>query len=144
MHQGDVMMFEITGIPECWVKSEKTFFAKSEKSGHAHALCGDYELYTNPKQEGFIVKVEEISTKVFPSGSACAPISVPITPPAPGRFSINTFLFNLILSSVASARPTISLLPPGAKGTIIRIGFEELSLLGSTANEGGKRFTEKI
>ena len=57
MHQGDVMMFEITGIPECWVKSEKTFFAKSEKSGHAHALCGDYELYTNPKQEGFIVKV---------------------------------------------------------------------------------------
>jgi len=56
-HQGDVQGFEITGIPECWVKSEKTFFAKSEKSGHAHALCGDYELYTNKDSEGFIVKV---------------------------------------------------------------------------------------
>lgn len=57
-HQGDVQMFQITGIPECWEKSEKTFFAKSEKSGHAHALCGDYELFKHKEQsDTFIIKV---------------------------------------------------------------------------------------
>ena len=56
-HQGDVQGFEITDIPECWQKTTKTFFAKSEKSGHAHALCGDYELFTEPNSDGFIVKV---------------------------------------------------------------------------------------
>ena len=55
--QGDVQGFQITGIPECWKKSEKTFFAKSEKSGHAHALCGDYEMFTHPETDGFIIKV---------------------------------------------------------------------------------------
>ncbi len=57
MHQGDVQCFEITRIPECWKKVNKTFIAKSEKSGHAHALCGDYEMYQEPTSEGFIIKV---------------------------------------------------------------------------------------
>ena len=43
-HQGDVQLFEMP-IPEGAKKVEKTFFAKSEKSGHAHALCGDYEMF---------------------------------------------------------------------------------------------------
>jgi hypothetical protein len=44
-HQGDVQMFSIDGVPKNATPIKKTFFAKSEKSGHAHALCGDYELF---------------------------------------------------------------------------------------------------
>lgn len=44
-HQGDVQMHSVDTVPSTAKKLEKTFFAKSEKSGHAHALCGDYELY---------------------------------------------------------------------------------------------------
>jgi len=44
-HQGDVQLHSIKKLPTGAKKIAKTFFAKSEKSGHAHALCGDYELY---------------------------------------------------------------------------------------------------
>jgi len=44
-HQGDVQIFSMSAVPSGAKKIEKTFIAKSEKSGHAHALCGDYELY---------------------------------------------------------------------------------------------------
>ena len=43
-HQGDVQLHSISELPKNVKKLEKTFFAKSEKSGHAHALCGDYDL----------------------------------------------------------------------------------------------------
>jgi|SRR5208337_4311562 len=54
-HQGDVQIFSIESIPEEAKKVEKTFIAKSEKSGHCHALCGDYDLYE--LEDSFIVKV---------------------------------------------------------------------------------------
>jgi len=54
-HQGDVQIFSIDAIPSDAKKVEKTFIAKSEKSGHAHALCGEYDLYEVPN--GFVVKV---------------------------------------------------------------------------------------
>lgn len=54
-HQGDVQIFSISGIPSSAKKIEKTFIAKSEKSGHAHALCGDYELYE--VDGGHVIKV---------------------------------------------------------------------------------------
>lgn len=54
-HQGDVQLFSITSIPPNAKKIAKTYFAKSEKSGHAHALCGDYELFEVPG--GHIIKV---------------------------------------------------------------------------------------
>lgn len=44
-HQGDVQIHSLAKLPSGVKKLEKTFFAKSEKSGHAHALCGDYELF---------------------------------------------------------------------------------------------------
>jgi hypothetical protein len=44
-HQGDVQIFSINSLPKKIKKIDKTFIAKSEKSGHAHALCGDYDLY---------------------------------------------------------------------------------------------------
>lgn len=56
-HQGDVQVFSIDGIPADAKKIAKTFIAKSEKSGHAHAMCGDYELYEMEDQSGFVIKV---------------------------------------------------------------------------------------
>lgn len=54
-HQGDVQVFSITGVPANAKPIEKTFIAKSEKSGHAHAMCGDYELFEVPG--GHVIKV---------------------------------------------------------------------------------------
>lgn len=56
-HQGDVQIFSISKIPSNAKKIEKTFIAKSEKSGHAHAMCGDYELLELPEGKGHIVVV---------------------------------------------------------------------------------------
>jgi hypothetical protein len=61
-HQGDVQMHSIDKLPTDAKKVEKTFFAKSEKSGHAHALCGDYELYETEAGTRFIVVGKEGAT----------------------------------------------------------------------------------
>lgn len=55
-HQGDVQVYSVDELPKNAKKVEKTFIAKSEKSGHAHAMCGDYELYELP-EGGFVMKV---------------------------------------------------------------------------------------
>lgn len=57
LHQGDCQFFSIEKIPTDAKKIEKTFIAKSEKSGHAHALCGDYELFELPDNRGHVIKV---------------------------------------------------------------------------------------
>ena len=54
-HQGDVQIFEIGSLPTNIKSVAKTFFAKSERSGHCHALCGDYELME--VDTGHIIKV---------------------------------------------------------------------------------------
>jgi hypothetical protein len=54
-HQGDVEFFSIEEIPTNAKPIEKTFIAKSEKSGHCHALCGDYELFE--VEDGHVIKV---------------------------------------------------------------------------------------
>lgn len=54
-HQGDCEMFSLNSLPKDVKKIEKTFFAKSERSGHCHALCGDYELFENEVGSRFIV-----------------------------------------------------------------------------------------
>lgn len=57
-HQGDVQIFEVEQLPCNVTKIKKTFFAKSEKSGHAHALCGDYELYEiEGENDSYFIKV---------------------------------------------------------------------------------------
>ena len=56
-HQEDVQGFSINEIPKNAKKISKTFFAKSEKSGHCHAMCGDYDLYEY--EDSFIVNVKE-------------------------------------------------------------------------------------
>ena len=54
-HQGDVQIFGITEVPATAKKVAKSFIAKSEKSGHAHALCGDYEMYE--VENGHVIEV---------------------------------------------------------------------------------------
>lgn len=57
-HQGDVQIFGVDSLPANARPIAKRFFAKSEKSGHVHALCGNYELYEDPEVEGaFYVRV---------------------------------------------------------------------------------------
>lgn len=46
-HQGDTQWFSISELPKGAKKVKKEFIAASEKSGHVHALCGDYEMYTS-------------------------------------------------------------------------------------------------
>ena len=58
-HQGDTQWFSIDEIPENAKKVEKQFLAASEKTGHVHALSGNYDLYE--VEDGFIVDVKEDS-----------------------------------------------------------------------------------
>jgi hypothetical protein len=53
-HQGDVQIHLIEGVPKNAKKIRKTFFAKSEKTGHCHALLGDYELFEVENDEKII------------------------------------------------------------------------------------------
>jgi len=56
-HQGDVQILSLSQLPEGLKQVAKTFIAKSEKSGHAHALCGDYELFELEEGKGHVIKV---------------------------------------------------------------------------------------
>ena len=60
---------------------------------------------------------------VYPSPAARTTISVPITPPAPGRLSTTTGCFHSSASRAASWRERVSTNPPGAYGTIQRTDF---------------------
>lgn len=51
-HQGDVQVFKVDRVAEGARRVAKCFFAKSERTGHVHALCGDYELYEDPEVSG--------------------------------------------------------------------------------------------
>ena len=56
-HQGDVQIFTIDSIPSNAKKVSKQFIAASEKSGHVHALTGDYDMYET--EDGFIMDCHE-------------------------------------------------------------------------------------
>lgn len=57
-HQGDTQWFRIDSIPEEAKKvSEKKFLAASEKSGHAHGLFGNYDMYE--LEDGFVIDVKD-------------------------------------------------------------------------------------
>lgn len=56
-HQGDTQWYSVEELPKTAKKINKTFIAKSEKSGHVHALCGDYEMYSDDTLDGFLIKV---------------------------------------------------------------------------------------
>ncbi len=56
-HHGDTQLFELNELPKGCVKIEKRFIAASEKSGHCHVMCGDYEMFTKEGVDGFFIKV---------------------------------------------------------------------------------------
>src|SRR6266446_6533504 len=62
-------------------------------------------------------------SSVVPSGLALATTSVPITPPAPPRFSTTTAWPHFCESFAATVRAVMSVPPPGANGTMNVTGF---------------------
>src|SRR5262245_39784217 len=58
--------------------------------------------------------------KVYPSGAAAVAICKPTMLPAPARLSMITCCLNRGVSSAASKRPMMSVLPPGGHGMTIR------------------------
>ena len=64
------------------------------------------------------------SSSVYPSGGDLATSVVPIRPPAPGRFSTITGCPRTCVSPGAMARAVMSMFPPGANGTTMRIGLD--------------------
>lgn len=71
---------------------------------------------------GFTAWVSKTSTQVLPSGAARAVAAVPSEPEAPVRFSTTTGTPNSAESLGCSSRDSASVLPPGGKGTMMRIG----------------------
>ena len=68
------------------------------------------------------VEWELLISTVYPSGAARATCSAPITLPAPARLSTTIGWPRVWPAASAMIRPTMSFEPPGAKGTIIRMG----------------------
>lgn len=56
-HHGDCQLFGIEKLPQGVKKIDKRFIAASEKSGHVHVLCGDYEMYEKHGVDGTFVVV---------------------------------------------------------------------------------------
>lgn len=80
-HHGDIQLFEVAEIPSNAKKVEKRLIAKSERSGHCHVLCGDYEMLETDKGEMFVVvgsdgctlnhaRYEELTPQVVSRNSA--------------------------------------------------------------------------
>ena len=66
----------------------------------------------------------DMSSRVWPSGSALATNSAATMPPAPGRLSMTTGWPRLTDSCCATARAVRSATPPAPKGTTMRRGLE--------------------
>lgn len=57
-HQGDVQIYGVDSIPSGARQVKKQYFARSERTGHIHALCGQYDLYEDPTvPNAFYVRV---------------------------------------------------------------------------------------
>src|SRR6266568_4186530 len=86
-----------------WVKS------RSGSNGKLFESAGAMQCVATPE-----------TTSVYPSGAAFATSSEPMMPPAPARFSTMKFSFKISLSLCDTRRPSVSAVPPGAKGTMMR------------------------
>ncbi len=63
------------------------------------------------------------SRSVYPSGAAAAACCVPMFPDAPALFSIMIGCPRRFPNASATSLPLVSVTPPGANGTIKRMGF---------------------
>ena len=74
---------------------------------------------------GLIVKVVSMAARmVWPSGSARATSAAAMLPPAPALFSTITLVLSAAAMRSATARASVSVGPPAANATTIRIGLE--------------------
>src|SRR5689334_17261859 len=71
-----------------------------------------------------MVKLGAMKNSVCPSAGARNTCSAPITVLAPGRLSMITLCPSALPSDGATARPTVSVVPPGGNGTTMRTAFE--------------------
>lgn len=55
--QGDVQLFEINSLPEGLKKVENRFIAASERTGHVHAIFGEYEMFEKEGEAGVYIVV---------------------------------------------------------------------------------------
>jgi hypothetical protein len=74
-------------------------------------------------EELIVCVCKSVKKRVWPSGAALATISAAIVVPAPGRFSTITCWPRLFVISAAVVRANVSVAPPGANGTSMRIGL---------------------
>ena len=82
-------------------------------------LIGSYSSFCNA---GWMVCAVSHTRSVYPSGVDFAAIDVPMTAPAPPRLSTTTDVPSRSESFGAITRATMSVPPPGANGTMMRIG----------------------
>ena len=54
---GDVQLFEIENLPDNCKKINNKFIAASERSGHCHIMCGEYDMFEKEGVDGFFIKV---------------------------------------------------------------------------------------
>src|SRR5262245_53035584 len=89
----------------------------------AKSRTGSYGMFLyNP---GLIACVDTVAiSNVYPSGEAFATTSAPILPPAPVRFSTTNCCPSSSPIFAPMRRATMSVGPPAAKGTTMRIGFD--------------------
>src|SRR5438105_382899 len=59
---------------------------------------------------------------VYPSGAACAAAALPISPPAPARFSTKQRSRSISDKCSHTRRPNMSAAPPGVDGAMMRSG----------------------
>ncbi|MFN3428263.1 MAG: hypothetical protein ACK41G_11915 [Candidatus Thermochlorobacter sp.] len=104
-HQGDVQIYGVKSLPENAKKIRKSFFAKSEKSGHVHALCGNYELFEDPEVPG------SFYVRVYGEGAV-------LNHTHGSRLNEPMFFDKLCLTEVADHKPTF--FKPG----IYRVGIQ--------------------
>src|SRR5579862_7767592 len=80
------------------------------------SLIGSY--VTVGSIAGAVAIVDTVATpRLYPSGAAFAVSVAPITPPAPARFSTTIGCPKAAWTFALVTRATMSVVPPGAKGT---------------------------
>lgn len=98
-HQGDTQWFTINGIPSNAKKIKKQFIAASEKSGHVHALSGNYDMYEY--EDGFVIDVKEDSVLNHTSNASLndenwkTPVTLPMKDHNPSTISKGVYFVGI-------------------------------------------------
>ena len=122
----------ISGTEATWVSSRKSV------SGRNGMLSRKFTLMASA--------LEAAMPMVWPSGSALATEAVPVSPPAPARFSITTLLPRRAPILSASTRAKVSAGPPAGNGTtslMARLGNSSAEDARGAAKRRARRHTRR-